>query len=425
MVAESDCARPRGGSTCVSVIDAARQLVMKAGVALRAIPKVFAILGAACDPFASIPSASGTKWWLQRLGLFALSEPLDRAADWAYLIDHSVQIGTTKVCVIVGLRLSEGPVPSRPLCHEDVRLLGLIPTDHSSGEIVAQQLEAVAQRTGIPRQIVHDHGSDVKKGSELFAARQVDTVLVYDAAHHGACVLKRRFEADARWPEFLSRLSQTKSRLQQTAEAYLLSPSLRPKARYMNLAPVLRWARRILALMDRGNAEDSTRGRAQARYGWLREFRAAIAHWSRVEATVRRGVEFVRSRGLSRECDSALAHVLRSRPAWERHQALEVELVQFVREQSAPARPHEVLVGSTEVLESVFGKWKNLERQESQSGITRLVLSLGALLGPWTKSRITTALEQTPVKHVLTWCERHLPPSVQSQRRLAFATSTP
>ncbi len=40
---------------------------------------------------------------------------------------------------------------------------------------------------------------------------------------------------------------------------------------------------------------------------------------------------------------------------------------------SAAARPGECLVGSTEVLESLFGKWKTLEHQESQSGITGLI----------------------------------------------------
>ena len=409
----------------MSVIDAVRQLVMKAGVTLRAIPKVFGILCDPRDPGASVPSASGTRWWLQRLGLFALCERLDIAADWVDLLDHSVQIGTVKVCVILGLRLSERPSPARPLCHSDVRLLTLIPTENSSGETVSQQLEAVSQRTGNPRSIVHDHGSDVKKGSELFAARHPDTVLVYDAAHHAACVLKRRFEADARWTDFLGRLGQAKARCQQTADAYLLSPSLRPKARDMNLAPVLRWARQILALMDRGSAGGLASARALARYGWLREFRAAIGHWSRAESTLRCGVEFVRTQGLSRGSDSALARVLSTRPARERQRVLEAELVEFVRRQSAAARPGEVLVGSTEVLESVFGKWKNLERQESQSGVTSLVLSLGALLGHWTESRITTALEQIPVKHVLTWCKRHLPPSVQSQRRFAFSAVHP
>jgi hypothetical protein len=57
-------------------------------------------------------------------------------------------------------------------------------------------LEQTSRRTEIPREIVSDHGSDVKKGSELFAARHAQTQVVYDAAHHGAGVLKRRLEAD-------------------------------------------------------------------------------------------------------------------------------------------------------------------------------------------------------------------------------------
>ena len=47
--------------------------------------------------------------WLMRLGLYALLRPLPRADDWAYLIDHTVQIGTVKCFAVVGLRLSEWP----------------------------------------------------------------------------------------------------------------------------------------------------------------------------------------------------------------------------------------------------------------------------------------------------------------------------
>ena len=66
----------------MSVIDAVRQLVMKVGVTLRAIPKVFGILCDPPDPGAVVPSASGTRWWWQRLGLFALCERLDPAKCW-------------------------------------------------------------------------------------------------------------------------------------------------------------------------------------------------------------------------------------------------------------------------------------------------------------------------------------------------------
>ena len=415
---------PARGSTPIRVIDTVRQLVMQAGVALRAIPRVMRIFVSPSDPEARIPSASGARWWLQRLGLFALRERLPIAADWVYLIDHSVQTGTVKVCVIVGLRLSEWLVP-RPLRLEDLHLLAAIPIEHSTGDVVAAQLEEATKRTGIPRQVVSDHGSDVKKGSELFAAQHPQTAVTYDAAHHGAIVLKKRLEAHPRWAALITRLGQTKARILQTTDAYLSSPSLRSKARYMNLKPVLRWCRAILKLIARGAAGGVASERAIQRYGWLREYRGAIRAWSRWESTVSGCLEFVRTQGLSAGSDTQLERRLRERPSEQRDQRLESEMIEFVRQQSASARPAERLLGSTEILESVFGKWKTLERQESNSGITSLILSLGSMLGKWPSSRVREALEATPVKAVHSWCATSIPTSVQSQRRLAFAASSP
>ena len=162
--------------------------------------------------------------------------------------------------------------------------------------------------------------------------------------------------------------------------------------------------------------------RAEARYGWLREFRASLAAWSRWEATIQSTVQFVRTHGLSCRCQVDLVARLQTLPPEARDDVLASELCEFVAAQSQAARPGERLVSSTEVLESVFGKWKAFERQESRQGITSLVLSLGSLVGHWPISRIQAALEATPVKHVVEWCREHLPASVQSQRRLAFAT---
>ena len=103
-----------------------------------------------------------------------------------------------------------------------------------------------------------------------------------------------------------------------------------------------------------------------------------------------------------------------------RHACVEAELIMFARHESASARPDERLVGSSEVEESVFGKLKSLEGDQSSSGFTRYVLSLGAVVGDWTTTRIKEALEKTPVKPVEAWCKEHLPVSVQAQRRLAF-----
>jgi hypothetical protein len=407
----------------LAIIEVCHRLVVQAGVAMRAVPRVFAILYHRLEATTVIPAASSVRWWLQRLGLYALRGPLPRTGEWVLLIDHSVQIGTLKACVILGVRLGDLPYPRRALRFEDMHVIAVIPVEQSSGEIVDAQLQQATQRIGIPRQIVSDGGSDVKKGAALFAARHPETAVTYDAAHHGAIVLKRRFQGDAQWSEYIGRLGQVKSRIQQTADAFLTSPSLRPKARYMNLESLLKWSRRILELLDRDTSGggSSASVRAELRYGWLRDDRTAIEKWSRWEATVRASVSYVRTRGLSADSESGLQAHLSELPAELHDATLATELATFVGESSRPAGQGECLVGSTEVLESLFGRWKTLERQESRSGITGLILSLGALLGAWPTSRIQAALEATPVKHVVSWCQDNLPSSVQSQRRIALS----
>jgi len=241
-------------------------------------------------------------------------------------------------------------------------------------------------------------------------------------------VLKRLLEKDTHWSVFINRLSQVKGCIRQTVDVFLASPRLRPKARYMNLGPLLKWSRRILVLLDQDtNQETRTRAneRAAARYGWLRDYRESIETWSRWEATVNASVSYVRTRGLSIESESELRKHLLSLPPEVYDAKLAEELLTFVRDSSSTALAGERFVGSTEILESLFGKWKALERQESQSGITALIVSLGSLLGEWTTSRIQAALDATPVKHVVSWCEDNLPPSVQSQRQQAFACPKP
>ena len=100
---------------------------------------------------------------------------------------------------------------------------------------------------------------------------------------------------------------------------------------------------------------------------------------------------------------------------------LREELIHFVRCESLKGRHGERLPGTTEVLESCFGKLKALEDGQSKGGFTGLVLSLGAMVSDWTAASVGEALERCRVRDVLDWCRRHLGPSVQSQRRQAYA----
>jgi hypothetical protein len=409
-------------------------LVTAVKLSVRSTPRVLAALvrflgGGTAD--AAVMTWTTVRCWLMRLGLSALRRPLERADDWAYLIDHTIQIGSVKCFAVVGIRLSRLPYPQRCLGREDLDLIALEPMTHSTAVRVEQALETAAVRTGVPRLIVSDEGGDVRGGIERYCSHHSRTVATCDTAHKGANLLRRMLEADARWAGFVTQLGQTRAKLQQTPLACCLAPRLRPKARFMNLAAPLRWARWCLRVLDRPWPTDQglsarqgkalagiDRERLEERLGWLREYRQAIEQWSQWHEAIQVVVRQVRCFGIDRDS------VARFRGQFDEMNlslsgctAAEA-MMTFVAEQAWVARlGGERLIGSTEILESIFGDLKALERQQSESGLTGLMLVVGSIVSRWTIEEINEALGATPWKAVQAWVEDHVGPTVQSQRR--------
>ena len=98
------------------------RLVLVAGVSLRGTSRVLATIGEALGLALPVPCWSTGRLWLLRLGHAMLTRELAQADDWAWLIDHSVQIGQEKCLVILGVRLDDLPLPGQSLRHEDHRL---------------------------------------------------------------------------------------------------------------------------------------------------------------------------------------------------------------------------------------------------------------------------------------------------------------
>ena len=134
---------------------------------------------------------------------------------------------------------------------------------------------------------------------------------------------------------------------------------------------------------------------------------------------ISRTLELVRRRGLTVSVGRELEATLPPAPGGVGE--FRQQLIEFLVDESSKVRQGERLPGTTEVLESCFGKLKALEDGQSKSGFTGLVLSLGAIVSNWTTDTIEQALERCGVREVLDWCRKNLGTSVQSQRRRAYA----
>ena len=359
-----------------------------------------------------VPAYSTIRSWLLRVGYHALTRPLDKSQPWLWLVDHTLQIGAIKLLVILGCPMSQVPFGERALQLTDLQLIALVPMEHSNGAAVELELEKAAHRTGVPRLIASDQGSDLTKGIADYRDLRPGVACVPDIAHYGANLLEQAWAEQPRWQQFVRQLQDTSSQLRQTPSAYLLPPKLRAKARFMNVSTQLQFAERV----NQHLASASPRAKAVEHYGWLREYQADLALWMREHQLVQTTIALLRVQGLHHGTLAELESV------WGEigTKATTVRIADRLRAYVTKYRPSQAaerFVASTEILESSFGKLKRIEGSQSQDGLTVLSLAMGAIVGDRTDAEVRAALESTPQKRVDRWFERVWGRSVQWLRK--------
>ncbi|MBI2477850.1 MAG: hypothetical protein HYV60_04160 [Planctomycetia bacterium] len=102
---------------------------------------------------------------------------------------------------------------------------------------------------------------------------------------------------------------------------------------------------------------------------------------------------------------------------------LREKLLEFTKEQVSRVSQGSRFPGSSEVLESIIGKYKTMQGERGQFGVTGMLLSIGAFVGRLTVDCIGTALTTINGAALKEWEKTNLGATIQSQRKQAFPTA--
>ena len=382
-----------------------------------------------------MPSHTAIRNWIMQVGYYKLMT-IQKSQDWIGMLDLSVQIGAKKCLLILGVQTST-LLERKPLTFEDVHILHMELLEKTSGPIIYEVLKRSEEKVGRYAQFCHDQGSDLISGTRLYAqniqateGRQIP--ITNDIAHKIANLLSVETE-ELRWEEFTSKAAQVKQKLQLTKWAHLCPPSQRSKARYMNLDELVAWAKKILAYLDKMENEhkqEAEQSRFRLRrsdamlkalldqFGWVRSFEHMIqevAELLLIGGIVR---QKIRTEGLHKKTYEELDQALQDLAVGERANQFAGSLVDFVMEQTKDLE--QVALGSTEIIESSFGKMKQLMDENTKDGFTPFVLSLAACMGKLDLKTVKAALLTYGKKHVRAWAAANVGETIYSQRRRLF-----
>jgi hypothetical protein len=372
----------------------------------------------------AFPSRTSIRSWLQRLGIDAMNQPLASNESLVIMVDHSSQIGTEKVMLVLGVNAAAMPEPGKALTHEDVRVLDVKPGDTWKTADMEREYEALASRYGAPRAVLVDGAVELREGAKCLENQREDTIVLRDFKHYAANVMKSLIGKSERFKEVGGKIGSTRSSIQQTELAHLNPPSPKQKARFMNLSKTLAWLTMISWLLRNPEAKARvgiSESRMQEKLGWVEEYAGEIAVWQECQDVVSASVTFINEQGLFKGTSSELRALIGNELKHATSKEMAQRLIDFVAESEALLSEGERLPMSTEILESTFGLYKQLERQHSKSGFTSLLACLPALLTSTTPEGVTAAFIRTSAKDVTAWTNKNFRSTVASRRQAAYA----
>ena len=184
------------------------------------------------------------------MGLFELKKEKEKRSDWIFIIDTILEQGQKKCFLVLGLTyqkwLEKIQAEVKNLRHQDLEVLAIEVLDTTKGEIIESKINNLAKTVGKPIQIISDHGSDIKKGIELYITENPEIIYTYDFTHQIALWLKQDLSKNQKFQDFLRKCNFARSQIQQTKLSFLIPPSQRSKARYHNIDILVDWGLKVL-----------------------------------------------------------------------------------------------------------------------------------------------------------------------------------
>ena len=399
-------------------------LIIQAVVSYRSIPRILNLFNSQTPLGISwIPHFTSVINWTLRFGLGRLKQVKPISVPWLAIIDHSIDIGTKKVLVVLRVTMDALSKKQGAIQLEDCECIGLSVREVVNGESTAKDLDIVFHHAGMPDAIIKDCDATLNKGVKLCSQmNNIDIPVIEDIGHVMATALKHQFEGKSRYKQFIAKTSQGANYLRQTDLAFLIPPKLRSKGRFQSIGKLAKWGSKMLDVFAvKGRAE---KGSVLERlrktfpgFNTLKPFIKNFACTAKITANV---MEILKNQGLDKVSHDRCLQLAQELPVRSK---VKKRLSKWLKEhlkiqQEITNLP---LLVSSDILESLFGNFKHVMQRSPQADMNRTTLLIPALCGNREEETVIQAFKLTSQKDLMAWEQKEIPYTLQKKRQAFFA----
>jgi len=378
-----------------------------------------------------VPSHDAIEQWTLRLGVALSKDTFKKEERVLWMVDHSSQIGKERLLLIVGVALDNLPPPDQTLTFDKLKVLAMVPGQSWKKEDVEREYLKLAEQIGAPVYLLCDGAVELREPAEKLQNDGQKTIVLGDLKHRAANVLEKEISRGGRFQAFLTEVGLTRNRVQQTELDQFAPSTLRSKSRFMNLGPLFKWATMVLYHLNTPGSDARTEiseERMEQKLGWLREYTSDLDSWNQCQEVIDRSLSVINLHGLDAQTEELVERSLSEHnPNWRNEDCsstrIAVQLIDWIKQSSGKLIPGERSWLSTEILESLFGKYKQVERQHSKGGFTRLIAAIPTLCVQATREIVRQAFRAVDSKATQKWIKDSLGKTLTARRNAAYRES--
>lgn len=390
-------------------------------VSFRSVPRIlglFFVVGQWIPHFTSVIN------WTLRLGLALLNQVARIDDTWVAILDHSIDIGIKKVLVVLRVRVGALQARESALRLEDCECIGIQVSEKTDGETIAAGLSEIFQKAGTPIAIIKDGGRDLARGVDLWQTRVAEKVeIIDDIGHVVANALKAQYAKSKLFAAFLTIINHCAKRLRQTRLAFLAPPKLRTKGRFQGISKFAEWAEKINKALDGVQNDPEYKSLRQALSGfsqvkeYVRCFASSVIKASEI-------MKILKNEGLNKKNHNRCMDLSEQLPERSKVKKRITEwLEKHLLIHDRLGLGEVPLIVSSDIIESLFGKFKHILERGSMMDMNRSVLIIPTLcasrdLGMDHPLTLSTHTE------LVTWDQTNIP-YTQNRRRRHFLHGKP
>jgi hypothetical protein len=350
-----------------------------------------------------LPSKTSIVNWVQKLGY---SEYTDSGSylfsgDYSVILDECMVIGQERMMIVLGVDAEKRD--EKALCFGTVRLLYIAVRASWNWVDVVNLLDKVAEKMGkTPVSVICDGGGNLTKGIKAASLKRIP-----DVGHQIAKYVEHTYAQQEHFKAFTTAVASVKFREIMKGTAYLLPPKQRTIARFMNLSGIVNWAADILRVFSTLSTEE------QKTFVFLKDFKSLIKELETVFEMTHKMLKIIKNKGISYE-NIAQCVILNTQYSSQVPSKLTNKITVYLKEMKAQL-PDATTIwhASSDVLESLFGKYKQIASPNKLNGITPFVLSLCVYTNfePHSKemaNQIKFALENVSMADLKVWKQENL-----------------